>query len=159
MKEQQVSDPKQQPHLRAVPVNGGHRVPGGLGDPVADVAATPAESAAAEGVRTSSPLANAGSSISQALARGVAEPIAHAGMAVVVGVAGAGVGGLTGKTWTSAGVGAGVNLFLWGLGGALLGRERMTPMLRWAYFALSLLGGAGAGYALWAGAGTGARRR
>lgn len=152
-KEQTVTQPQKpnQPHLRAVPQGGGHRV-GGLGDPVEGevVESTPAESAAAVGATSPSPIARASNQVSTAIARAIAEPIAHAALAITVGVAGAGVGGLTGKSWSSAGVGAGTNLFLLGLGMAVLGRS-LSPQLRVAYLVLSLLGGGGAGYALWAG--------
>lgn len=144
-------DPKQ-PHLRAVPQAGGHRVQPGLGDPVdAEAVEVPAdESAASVGASTSSPLATAGRQVSTALARAVAEPIMHAALALAVGVAGAGVGAVTGRTWNAAGVGAGANLFLLGLGVSVLGRT-LSPQLRIAYLVLSLLGASGAGYALWAG--------
>lgn len=152
--------PNKQPHIRAVPMNGGHRVGGlqGPEDVVVDEAAS-AESvgATADVPATTSPISRVGTQLSSALARGIGEPIAHAGLAITVGVAGAGVGGLTGRTWAAAGTGAGVNLFLLGLGMAVLGRANLSPQLRWAYLLLSLLGGAGAGYALWAG--TGSRRK
>ena len=153
-------DPKQQPHLRAVPQGGGHRVRG-IGDPVdAEVVeSTPTESATAVGATASpSPLATAGAQVSTALARAVAEPIMHAALMIAVGVAGAGVGALTGKTWNAAGVGAGTNLFLLGLGVSVLGRT-LSPQLRIAYLVLSLLGAGGAGYALWAGSGSSSSRR
>lgn len=154
-------DPKQQPpHLRAVPQGGAHRVPG-LGDPIdaEAVETTPTDSAAAVGAPTTrSPIAAAGAQISTALGRAVAEPIMHAALAISVGVAGAGVGALTGRTWNAAGIGAGTNLFLLGLGVSVLGRS-LSPQLRVAYLVLSLLGAGGAGYALWAGTPSSSRRK
>jgi hypothetical protein len=155
-----TTPPNKQPHIRAVPMGGGHRV-GGLQGPedvvVDEAAAAEDRGAGADVPAVSSPLSRASNQVSTAIARAVAEPIAHAGLAITVGVAGAGVGGLTGRSWTAAGTGAGVNLFLLGLGMAVLGRNNLAPQLRWAYLLLSLLGGAGAGYALWAG--SGARRK
>jgi hypothetical protein len=80
-------------------------------------------------------------------------------LTVTVGVAGALVGGATGRTWESAGLGAGANLFLLGLGMSIFGRT-LRPAMRWAYLVLALAGGGGAGYALWSGSrGSSSKRR
>lgn len=132
------------PHLRAV---------SGLAGPE-DVVSTPEADAEALDATpreaTPSPIVASARQMSSSLAQAVAEPIAHAGLSIIVGSAGAAVGGLTGRTWWSAGVGAGVNLFLLGMGMAVLNRQ-LRPTLRWAYLVIALAGGGGAGYSLWAG--------
>ena len=139
------------PHLRAVPGVGGLSGP-------EDVVSTPEESAEALDAtpREPSPIVASARQVSSSLARAVAEPIAHAGLSVIVGSAGAAVGGITGRTWWSAGVGAGVNLFLLGMGMAVLNRQ-LPPMIRWTYLVIALAGGSGAGYSLYAG--SNARKR
>lgn len=127
----------QPPHLRPVP-------------DIEEIDAPPAiQMGAVEQPERVAPVIGLGNMPSPAVAGALAPLGTHALAIGATGLTGAAVGYLAAGDVQGAAIGAGAQLTLLGLAGAVFGGERMPVWLRIAYGVVGLGAAAGAGYLVW----------